>query len=66
MKNIGSWKILSKFEANSYEIEFPDDVGISPIFNVSDLYPYREDKVGGEESQREIHWVKHMPIAKNP
>jgi hypothetical protein len=36
MKNIGPYKILWKFEANSYEIEFLDGVGISPIFNVAD------------------------------
>jgi hypothetical protein len=40
MKNIGPCKILRKFDANAYEIVFPDDVGISPIFNVSYLYPY--------------------------
>jgi hypothetical protein len=43
MKNIGPCRILRKFDANACEIELPDDVGISPIFNVSDLYPYRKD-----------------------
>jgi hypothetical protein len=42
MKKIGPCKILRNFDANAYEIELPDDVGISPIFNVSDLYPYRK------------------------
>jgi hypothetical protein len=42
MKKIGPCKILRKFDANAYEIEFPDDVGILPIFNISDLYPYRK------------------------
>jgi hypothetical protein len=42
MKKIGPCKILRKFDANAYDIEKPDGVGISPIFNISDLYPYRE------------------------
>jgi hypothetical protein len=46
MKKIGPCKILRKFEENAYEIELPDGVGISPIFNIEDLYPYRAD---GEE-----------------
>jgi hypothetical protein len=55
MKNIGPCNILQKFEANAYEIEFPDDVGIPPVFNVVDLYPYKEYEVGGSKSQKEIH-----------
>jgi hypothetical protein len=41
MKNIGLCKAIRKFGANAYEIELPDGVRISPIFNVADLYPYR-------------------------
>ena len=37
-KKIGPCKILRKFSSNAYEVELPKDVGISPIFNVSDLY----------------------------
>jgi hypothetical protein len=43
MKKIRACKILKKFDANAYEIELPDDVRISPIFNISDPYPYREN-----------------------
>jgi len=40
MKKIRPYKILRKFSANIYEIELPPGIGISPIFNVADLYPY--------------------------
>jgi hypothetical protein len=66
MKKIGSCKILRKFEANAYEIELPDGVGISPIFNVAYMYPYREDEARGEENHKEIQWVKQMLVAENP
>jgi hypothetical protein len=29
-------------------------VGISPIFNIADLYPYREDGTRGPEYQKDI------------
>ena len=41
-KKIGPCRILRKFSANAYEIEFPSDIGISPIFNVADLYRYED------------------------
>jgi hypothetical protein len=66
MKKIGPCKILRKFYANAYEIELPDDVGISPIFNVSDLYPYREDDTDESEDQENIQWEKQIPIAEKP
>ena len=62
-KKIGSCKILRKFDANVYEIELPEDVGISPIFNISDMYPYREDDTKGLEDQKEIQWEKKMYVA---
>ena len=40
MKKIGPCKILHKLSKNSYELELPLGIGISPIFNVVDLYPY--------------------------
>jgi hypothetical protein len=52
MKKIGSCKILRNFEANAYEIEFANDLGISPIFKVANMYPYREDEAYREENQK--------------
>jgi hypothetical protein len=66
MKKIGSCKILRKFEASAYDIELPYDVGISPIFNIAYMYPYRVEEVGEEESQKEIQWVKQMLVAEKP
>jgi hypothetical protein len=66
MNKIGSCKILKKFEENSYEIEFTDGVGISPIFNIENMYPYRGDEAGEAKNQKEVKWVKHMHVAENP
>ena len=41
MKKIGPCRIVRKFSANAYEIELPEGIGISPTFNIVDLYPYK-------------------------
>jgi hypothetical protein len=43
---IGPCRILRRFYSNAYEVELPDDIGISPIFNVVDLYPIKESDSG--------------------
>jgi hypothetical protein len=43
IKKIGPCKVIRKFGENAYEIELPDGVRISTIFNVVDLYPYRAE-----------------------
>ena len=48
MNKIRPCRVLKKFGKNAYEIELPDGIGISLIFNVSDLYPYRD---GGTETR---------------
>jgi hypothetical protein len=55
-----------KFGENAYEIELPGDVGISPIFNIVELYPYKEDGAKGSEYQKKIKWEKHMLVAEKP
>jgi hypothetical protein len=50
MKKIGPCKIIRKFEENAYEIGLPDGVEISPIFNIADMYPYKDDEIESEGS----------------
>ena len=66
MKKIGPCKVLRRFRENAYEIELLDGIGISPLFNIVDLYPYRigEAETGTEEPV--IQWMKQMPVAEKP
>ena len=47
-KKIGPCKILKKINGNSYKVDLPTDLDISPMFNVSDLYIIHGDSVGDE------------------
>jgi hypothetical protein len=51
MKKIGPCRVLKKFRENAYEIEFHDGIGISPIFNVLVLYPYRAEEAGARNNE---------------
>jgi hypothetical protein len=66
MKNIRPCRVLKKLRENAYEIEFPDGIGISLIFNVSDLYPYRAGEAETRTEGPVIQWQKQMPIAEKP
>ena len=43
MRKFGPCKILRKFDSgNAFDVELPNDMDISPIFNIADLYKYHE------------------------
>ncbi len=68
MKKIGPCKSLKKFSSNAYEMEMPTWIGISPIFNVANIYPFvtndtRDTTEGKDLNEEELHWIKKMPIA---
>lgn len=39
-KKIGPCRVLKKLGPNAYKLELPASLNISPIFNISDLYPF--------------------------
>ena len=44
MKKFGPYKFLKKHDSgNAYEVELPDGIHISPIFNIADLTEYHDD-----------------------
>jgi hypothetical protein len=66
MKKIGPCRVLKKFGENAYEIELSDGIEISPIFNVSDLYPYRAGEVETGTEEPVVQWQKQLPVAEKP
>ena len=71
LKKIGPCKVLKNFSTNAYEIELPSDLQISPIFNVSDLYPFRDagiqtdgTNLDGDDSS--IDWQGQIPHKEQP
>ena len=66
MKKIGPCRIVRKFSTNAYEIELLEGIGISSIFNVAYLYPYKETdselqkELAGDEVQT-LNWEEQMP-----
>ena len=56
---------MKKFDSeNAYEIELPDDMDISPISNITDLYKYHKSKdevlVSDDYYKKQIEEVEHI------
>jgi hypothetical protein len=56
---------MRRFGENAYELELPEDLGLSPIFNIIDLYPYKKDGYEISEYKGRISWDKQTLVAEN-
>ena len=58
MRIIGPYKILEKYGHNSYKLNLPKELGLSPIFNVKELIYYKglgiPEDTQKEEMERDI------------
>jgi hypothetical protein len=50
---MGPYKILKKIYGNSYMLYLPDNMDISPIFDVVDIYEYHEYLEEVEETKKD-------------
>lgn len=41
MKRVGPYKVLAKYGHNSYKVDLPEDLSISPLFNVPGLIKFK-------------------------
>lgn len=68
MKKIKPLRILHKYGKNSYVVELPPNLGISPILNVFDLYPYKGPPLDLSKTTlaalEDDDWVKDLPTPK--
>ena len=65
MKRFGPCKILKKFDIGiAYKVELPDDMDISPMLNIVDLYKYHESEdaviVLDDYPKKKIEEVEHI------
>ena len=63
IKKIGPCQIVRKCGTNAYQVDLPDELDISPIFNISDLYVFAESDRPEKESA-ESGWRKQLPKKK--
>ena len=52
----GPFRVIKKLGPNAYELELPDEYGVHPVFNVSDLSPFIPD----DDSDIEPRTVQHL------
>ena len=67
LRKLGPCQILKKFGPNAYEIQLPPEIGISPIFNIANLTPFKapteEIDIGQIANTKDI---QRLPSKKTP
>ncbi|KAF7112533.1 hypothetical protein RHSIM_RhsimUnG0220300 [Rhododendron simsii] len=53
----GPFKVLKRIGENAYQIELPEEYGVSRTFNVLDLSPFHDDEIA-DELEGELHAVE--------
>lgn len=69
MKRVGHCRILSKYGENSYKVDLPSDLAISPVFNVANLIMYKGEIARHMEKQAKVLQdldVNALPQVKHP
>jgi hypothetical protein len=62
-KKIGPCNILKKINNNAYKVDLPDELDISHVFNVYELYIFHGDDMG-DESEAKVDWQHIIPSKK--
>lgn len=70
MKKIGPFKVLKRCGTNAYKIDLRSNVGLSPIFNVSNIYAYKGliDDVcdAGQPNSSTANMMERLPTQLRP
>ena len=54
IQKVGSYKILTKYGANTYKVDLPSDLNISPIFNVAYLTKFKGSLTKVDMNKNEV------------
>ena len=62
-----SLQIVKNFGTNAYEIQLPLEIGISPIFNIADLTPFKVANEGIDIGHiSDVEDIKDLPFKEAP
>ena len=70
MKMRGPFKILKKCGNDAYHIDLPTDLGISPIFNVANIYAFKgpkdNEEVEAVQHKEQLNLLQELPQVPKP